>query len=639
MPSISNKKSWLHFFVVLVILIFLLSLTDIAEAKHKSKKSGDKTKKSEDKPITAHTIEEVKQELAKSIDEEAWIVPTTSKEDKEKFKSKGCKIRHELHDATAIRCPKGFKTQSAEAMPVIQNAEPDKVYHLLDIDADAQINADKVWDLGYDGSGVTVALLDGGVDAHHPELADSIAGGKGFGFDTFEDDNSHGTHVSGIITANGINPRAKGVAPSTKIWMAKVCSADGLCHVSDMIAAIEYIVDNNIAKIISISIGGDGTDKPDCDHGEGGGSVTLVEKVNWAVSKGVSVVAGAGNTAGVVADPGCASGAIAVGSVTKRDGDSGTGTGLALDIMAPGSDIFSTLRGGRYGALSGTSMATPHVSATIALLRQIKPDITDAQIKDALYSTAKDLGDPGFDIKYGHGRVDALKAVSLFLPPVHDVAVKDLQVSPSITKGSLVPVKVNVMDKGTFDEAFTVTLTDVEEGSLIGSRQVNLQAFSSQELSFDWDTSKIGTGRNTLKAEAIAVPEETRLDDNVKTAIVDVEEAALSKLHIENIIVSVVKSAKNAKAVITVFTADNKPVGNALVSGNWSGATKDKDAGTTSDKGKVTFASDKVKKTAGKTFTFCVDNVIKEGFVYDKSADKKKCVSSRALEAVSGEGE
>jgi subtilisin family serine protease len=342
---------------------------------------------------------------------ERWIVPTTSLMDKLIFRLKGCTIIHDLNDATAIKCPRGVQ---------IENAFEDEVYTIMDIDADKQINADDVWALGYTGSGVVVAVLDTGIDTDHPELADSIAGGKGFGYATFEDDNGHGTHVSGIITANGVDSKAKGVAPDAKVWMAKVCDASGSCYVSDIAAAIDYVVKgpdsipNNgdePAKIMSISLGGGGTSATNCD------SDYLAIKVNWAVDNGVTVVAAAGNTAGRVSSPACASKAIAVGVVNKSDvRASWSGTGLALDIMAPGVSIYSSMTGG-YASWSGTSMATPHVSATIALLRQVNSALTDSQIKDALYKTAKDLGTAGWDKYYGWGRVDVLAAVNSILPP------------------------------------------------------------------------------------------------------------------------------------------------------------------------------------------------------------------------------
>jgi subtilisin family serine protease len=257
--------------------------------------------------------------------------------------------------------------------------------------------------------------LDTGIDTDHAELADSIAGGKGFGYATYEDDHGHGTHVAGVITANGVDANAKGVAPDTKVWMAKVCNAQGSCYTSDIVAAIEYVVKGSDgianngdepAKIISISLGGGGTTSSNCDWDY------LAKKVNWAVDNGVTVVAAAGNSGGKVSSPGCASKAIAVGAVDKNDvRPSWSGSGRALDIMAPGVSIYSTIIGS-YASWSGTSMATPHISATVALLRQKKPSITDSEIKNAIYKTAKDLGKAGWDKQYGYGRVDALASIN-----------------------------------------------------------------------------------------------------------------------------------------------------------------------------------------------------------------------------------
>ncbi len=338
------------------------------------------------------------------------MAPGISSFDKNLYQLKGCKIIHELNDATALDCPAGIQ---------IGGAFEDTVYYIMDMEANVQINADDVWNLGYTGAGVTIAVLDTGIDSDHPELSDSIAGGKGFGYATYEDDHGHGTHVSGIIAANGVDANAKGVAPNSKVWMAKVCNASGSCYSSDIAAAIEYVVKgpdgiiNNgdePAKIMSISLGGGGTSLSNCD------TDYLAQKVNWAVGNGVTVAVAAGNTSGRVSSPGCASKAIAVGAVDKTDvRASWSGSGLALDIMAPGVNIYSSVIGG-YASWSGTSMATPHISATVALLRQVNPALTDAQIKDALYNTAKDLGATGWDKYYGWGRVDALSAVNYVKP-------------------------------------------------------------------------------------------------------------------------------------------------------------------------------------------------------------------------------
>jgi len=338
--------------------------------------------------------------------EKRLISPGVSNFDKISYRLKGCEITHELNDAIALKCPKGVQ---------IQGAFEDEVYQIMDIDANVQINADDVWNLGFTGAGVTVAVLDTGIDTDNPELINSLVDGKGFGYATYEDDNGHGTHVSGIITADGINTKAKGVAPDAKVWMAKVCNSQGSCYVSDIAAAIEYVVKgtdgiaNNgdePAKIMSISLGGGGTAGSNCDRDY------LASKVNWAVDNGITVVVAAGNSAGKVSSPACASKAIAVGAVDKSDvRASWSGTGLALDIMAPGVSIYSTTLLG-YASWSGTSMATPHISAVVSLLRQKNPTWTDTQIKNALYKTAKDLGKTGWDKQYGWGRVDALKAIN-----------------------------------------------------------------------------------------------------------------------------------------------------------------------------------------------------------------------------------
>lgn len=323
------------------------------------------------------------------------------------FKIKGCEIIHELKDATALKCPKNIISSL--------KVREDQVFQIMDMEANVQINADDVWALGYKGEGVIVAVLDTGIDTDHPELAGSIAGGQGFGYAAYEDDNGHGTHVSGIITADGVGGTpsgfAKGAAPDAKVWMAKVCDASGSCYYSDIAAAIEYVVNNSIAKIMSISLGGGGTSGANCDDDY------LAQKVNWAVDNGVTVVAAAGNTSGKVSSPGCASKAIAVGAVNKSDiRASFSGTGSALDIIAPGVSIYSSIVGG-YASWSGTSMATPHISAVAALLRQANPALTDNQIKDALYKTAKDLGTIGWDKYYGWGRVDVLAAVNYVITP------------------------------------------------------------------------------------------------------------------------------------------------------------------------------------------------------------------------------
>ena len=324
---------------------------------------------------------------------ERVIADTTSEEAIQDLQSKGCTVIHRLSDATALECPAGV-------VPIL-NVREDRKFYIVDLEADQQINADDVWAQGIDGTGVTVAVLDTGVQADHEELFGSIAGCVSFvpTETTCEDLNGHGTHVAGIITANGIDKNivgsndATGVAPGASVYMLKVCNADGICYESDMMAAMEYAVNNSIGKVMSISIGGGNYSGENCD------TDTLAVKVNWVVSNGITVAAAAGNDQFFVSSPACASGAIAVGAVDKTGlMASWSNFGPSLDIVAPGVDIlssYSCLAPGAedctktwYALMSGTSMSTPMVSGTAALMLDANSSLTVDEIKTALYSTA-----------------------------------------------------------------------------------------------------------------------------------------------------------------------------------------------------------------------------------------------------------
>ncbi len=305
------------------------------------------------------------------------ISDTISKENIETLIENGCVLRHKLKERISLECPEDKIEQLG-----VRRA---RIFYLLDLQADQQIGADKVWLDGITGTGVKVAVLDSGIDTDHPELMDSYLGGYDYVNNKTipEDDHGHGTHVSGIITSNGVNDaNSKGVSPSAGIYMYKVCDSAGSCYEDDMMAAMEAAVAIG-AKVMSISIGGGSYTTENCD------TDPLAAKVNWAVSQGLTAVVAAGNDGKGVSSPGCASGAIAVGAVDSTNNVVYfSGRGPALDIVAPGYNIYSTLIGG-YGRMSGTSMATPHVSGVVALLLNTKPSLTTSEIKTALYNTAK----------------------------------------------------------------------------------------------------------------------------------------------------------------------------------------------------------------------------------------------------------
>ncbi len=323
---------------------------------------------------------------------------------------KGCKERPlELRTAKALECPPNTDFEGADV-------GDDPQVFAMDSGANTQIGANSVWagTPSYTGAGSVVAVLDTGINYNHSELSSSYAGGWDFVNNDMDpmDDNGHGTHVAGLITADGVVARAKGVAPDAKILAGKVLSASGSGSFSNIIAAIYWAADNPEVDAISMSLGTSRTFKTsNCDNY----IPDLTTAINYAVSKGKAVVVAAGNSKTGVSSPGCVSGTITVGAVNSADSiASWSGRGFAMKdhgVVAPGVSLYSTYLGTSYATMSGTSMATPVVSGVIALMKQKNPALTVAQIKSILWTTSVDKGSSGYDTTYGHGRVNAYSAV------------------------------------------------------------------------------------------------------------------------------------------------------------------------------------------------------------------------------------
>ncbi|MCK5607992.1 S8 family serine peptidase, partial [Candidatus Pacearchaeota archaeon] len=240
---------------------------------------------------------------------------------------------------------------------------------------------------------------------------------KNFVVGNGKDTEGHGTHVSGIITGNGVyeinGNYATGVSPGADIMVGKVCGPI-YCYDSDIEAGIEWAVDNG-ADIISMSLGG-GDYTGYCDEDP------LANKSNWAVDQGVVVIASSGNYGSAVVAPACGTKVIAVGAVDENDVKASfSNPGTALDFVAPGVSILSTYSCHTpglscdniyYAYGSGTSMATPHVAGMVALILQIDSSLTPSEVKQVLIDTAIDLGVTGKDDSYGYGRIDGAGIVN-----------------------------------------------------------------------------------------------------------------------------------------------------------------------------------------------------------------------------------
>ena len=253
------------------------------------------------------------------------------------------------------------------------------------------------------GKGVVVAIIDTGIDYHHAALGGGfgpgfkVAGGYDFiGNDPDPmDDVGHGTHVAGILAADGAG--LVGVAPDVTLIAYKVLGADGSGPTSGVIAAIERAVDPNgdgnpgdHVDIINLSLGGPG------DPSDPG-----AQAVDRAVAAGVVVCAAAGNEGRTlsISSPGAAKRAITVAAYDEYEqtafysskGPASKDYSFKPDIAAPGNLILSAKRGGGIEAMSGTSMAAPHVAGAAALLLALHPDWTPEDIKGAITGSARAL--------------------------------------------------------------------------------------------------------------------------------------------------------------------------------------------------------------------------------------------------------
>ncbi len=210
------------------------------------------------------------------------------------------------------------------------------------------------------GKGVKVAVLDTGIDKDHPDLKDAIIDSKDFTGDGIEDANGHGTHCAGIIGSRINNVGFVGVAPESDLLIAKVLGNDGMGAFSWIADGVDWAVKKG-AHIISMSLGGPVS------------SNDLFKSIHSALVKGVFVICAAGNEGSLfqnsIGYPGRYGGVITVASHDNNGNRSGfSSRGGEIDVMAPGSDIWSTYKDGGYAKLSGTSMATPFVAGLASLI-------------------------------------------------------------------------------------------------------------------------------------------------------------------------------------------------------------------------------------------------------------------------------
>lgn len=341
---------------------------------------------------------------------------------------------------------------SLESHPDVAFVEPNHLQHLLITPNDPyyseqygmeKIGMEDAWEIVSGDSDVIIAIIDTGARLDHPDLegqfwvnedevpdngVDDDGNGyvddyNGYDFhgDGFfpsegeedsdpDDDNGHGTHCSGVAAAatnNGVG--VAGVAPGCKIMPVRALGGMlGFGYTSDIIAAMVYAVDNG-ADVISMSFGAEA------------GTESQKSTLLYAYDEGVTLVAASGNS-GLMGNPvmwpAAYPMAIAVGATNSFDGLAYFSSyGPQLEVSAPGMSIYSTVAGylgmlGDYTYLSGTSMSCPHVAGFAGLLISQDPSRTNDIIRLMISSASVDLGDSGWDEKFGHGRIDVAASLS-----------------------------------------------------------------------------------------------------------------------------------------------------------------------------------------------------------------------------------
>jgi subtilisin family serine protease len=383
----------------------------------------------------------------------------------------------------------------------------------LSLDQSAlQVGAPQAWAAGLTGTGVTVAVLDSGIRASHPDLAGKVVEALDFTGTQPEvdDDAGHGTHVAGIIAGTGAasDGRYRGIAHDARLLNGKVCFSDGFCFTSHVIAGMEWAAPR--ARIVNMSLGGGATD----------GTDPASQALNaLSAEHGTLFVVAAGNSGfdQTVGAPASADAALAVGSVTKQDAISPFSSrgprvgdfGLKPDMSAPGSAIVSARAAGtpvgdadpvgdHYARASGTSMATPHVAGAAALLAQAHPSWTGAQLKAALVSTTHTV--PGATVyAQGSGRLDAARAALQSVYASGSLGFGQIRwphTQPPITK------TVTLHNHGDSPASLALALsvagadgTPAPAGMFTASAtQVTVPAFGTAEMSVTLDPSRGGAG-------------------------------------------------------------------------------------------------------------------------------------------------
>jgi subtilisin family serine protease len=513
------------------------------------------------------------------------------------------------------------------------------------------INADRVWrDLGITGAGTLIANLDTGVDGNHPALAtrwrgnshpasecwrDALGGGTTFPVDF----NGHGTHTMGTMTGAGhATGDTVGVAFNAQ-WIADNAIDQGVSpgFDNDVLDAFQWFADpdgnpgttDDVPDVVQNSWGIDarfGFDYQDCDF-------RWQQAIENCEAAGIVVTFSAGNEgptpqthrspANIQNSPtvNFAVGAVdaesfvfpfPIAGFSSRGPSDCDGVTIKPEVSAPGVNVYSSLPGGSYGRLSGTSMAGPHVAGVVALMREANPNADVQTIKTVLMNTSRDEGTAGEDNTYGWGVIDAYAAVLAVMvqdtiPPT--VTVTAPNGGEVLTVGSVTPITWTASDN------VGVTQSALSYSTDNGATYTPIATLAGNPGTYNWTVPNTPSTQSLVR---VVVSDGAGLQaSDVSNAVFTIQAAPGPFVFVQSIDLALVVKGPNtnAKATVLVRNQNGSPVGGAQVTSHWSGLTSDSDAFTTKMNGTGTCNSDRLRSPNG-CWTYTVDNVVVAGHTF-----------------------
>jgi thermitase len=417
-----------------------------------------------------------------------------------------------------------------------------------------RIQAAQAWAIATPQRTVYLAIIDTGVDATHPDLAQRVrrySNGTVYGYNTqlnnanTHDFHGHGTHCAGIAaahTGNGVGIAGVASTAPVQIMPVKVLNDQGIGTMTDVARGIIWAADNG-AHVLSLSLGGNA------------GTQQLADAVNYAWNRGCVVVAAAGNNgSNAPFYPAAYENALAVAASDPNDRLTDFSQyGTWVDIAAPGSSILSTVPGNRYEVWSGTSMACPHVAGAAALIWSCVPSLTNQQLRLALENNADPVQPYWFGgIGEGKGRLNLYRALQAALQMENTPTVSQLTLDPtSVTAGGTARGTV-VLSRPAGAGGTVVELRSSNPTLAWCAAQITIPQGQTTGV-FDIRTAANGTGSATITASSGGVS---------RTATLQV----VSPFRVQSVAVSPAAITGGQSATLTVRLTMPAPAGGVQVS-------------------------------------------------------------------------